>query len=221
MAAQTQMAGFPVLLSDRSLGRSLPQRIGGALWLPMWLMAAMAFATGFALSIVQANEIADGGGADTIAQLQHVVAGFQFLGFAAVFAAISFAIARILGEFRAGGGELQEATGRQVQTLKMPRTAQLFLLTMAMAMMALVATVVLHFVFAASITTAEASLQTAEQRFIVLEGIRRLAVAIYLASFLLGLGTIIEVLRFQSIWLRQLPDEPRRLRVCRTPRQVR
>ena len=131
----------------------------------------------------------------------------MFIGFAAVFAAISFTIARILGEFRKGGGELQEATGRTVKVLKMPFTAKLFIGTMAMAMMALVIASILHFVFAADVDGTAASLQDAEQRFIVLEGIRRGGVVVYLLSFLLGLGTIIEVLRFQSIRIRELAGE--------------
>ena len=207
MATSATSADFEIVTSDRSLGRNMPQQIGRKLWLPMWLMAGMAFAVGFGLAVVRAGEIADGGAADTIMALRHSVAGFMFIGFASVFAAISFAIARILGEFRAGGGELQEATGRHVRTLKMPITAKLFIITMAMAMMAIIATVVLHFVFAVDVTNTAASLETAEQRFVVLEGVRRIGVAVYLVSFLLGLGTIIEVLRFQAIRIRELAGE--------------
>ncbi len=207
MATSATSADFEIVTSDRSLGRNMPQQIGRKLWLPMWLMAGMAFAVGFGLAVVRAGETADGGAADTIMALRHSVAGFMFIGFASVFAAISFAIARILGEFRAGGGELQEATGRHVRTLKMPITAKLFIITMAMAMMAIIATVVLHFVFAADVTNTAASLETAEQRFVVLEGVRRIGVAVYLVSFLLGLGTIIEVLRFQAIRIRELAGE--------------
>ena len=190
----------------------MPQNLGRMLWFPMWLMAAMGFGAGFVVAIIRANQVAGLNGADvwsteTTAQLQHVGAGLMFIGFAAVFAAISFTIARILGEFRKGGGELQEATGRTVKVLKMPFTAKLFLGTMAMAMMALVIASIAHFVFAADIDGTAASLKDAEQRFIVLEGIRRGGVAVYLLSFLLGLGTIIEVLRFQSIRIRELAGE--------------
>lgn len=203
-------ASFNTIASARSLGRNLPQRIGGLLWAPMLAMALMAFTVGFVLAAVRANEIADAGGADTIAQLQHVVAGFMFLGFAAVFAAIAFAIARILGEFRHGGGEVQEATGRTVQTLTMPLTAKAFIALMAMAMMTLLAAVILHFVFAADIEATASSLEDAEQRFVVLEGVRRVGVGVYLFSILLGLATIVQVLRFQSVRIRELPREQRR-----------
>lgn len=190
----------------------MPQTIGRMLWFPMFLMAMMGFGAGFVIAIIRANEVADLNGAgvwtdETTAQLEHVGAGLMFIGFAAVFAAISFAIARILGEFRKGGGDLQEATGRTVKVLKMPFTAKLFLGTMAMAMMAVLIAAIMHFIFAADIDNTAASLEDAEQRFIVLEGIRRGGVVVYLLSFLLGLGTIIEVLRFQSIRIRELASE--------------
>ena len=202
---------FNVQTSDHALARNLPQQIGRVLWLPMFLMAFGFFAVGVIIGIVRADEIAaTNPEADTIASLRHVGAGFMFLGFAAMFAAVSFAIARILGEFRVGGGQVQEATGRAVQTLRMPVTAKLFIVGMAMAMMTLVVASILHFVFAADISSTAASLEDAEQRFIVLEGVRRLGVALFLLSVLLGLATIVQVLRFQAVRLRQLVDEPRR-----------
>lgn len=198
---------FEIEASTRSLGRNLPQRIGRVLVLPMLAMAAMAFPAALAVGIVRASKVSDGASPATIAELTHVGAGLMFLGFAAVFAAIAFAIARILGEFRNGGGEVQEAAGRTVQTLKMPLTGKVFLGAMAMAMMTLLAAVVLHFVFAADITSSPTSLEDAEQRFVVLEGVRRAGIATYLLSIVLGLATIIQVLRFQAVRIRQLPGE--------------
>jgi len=131
----------------------------------------------------------------------------MFLGFASVFSAISFAIARILGQFRAGGGEVQAAAKRKVETLAMPGSAKLFLALMMGAMATLVAASVLHFVVAADIENTAASLADAEDRFVVLEGVRRLGVAVFLFAILLGLATIIRVLRFQAVRLRRLPDE--------------
>ena len=69
---------------------------------------------------------------ETLAQL---VPGFMFLGFAMIFAGISFAIARILGVFRTGGGLVQEAIGKGIKTPVMPLTAKVFLAGMMMAMM--------------------------------------------------------------------------------------
>ena len=65
---------------------------------------------------------------------------------------------------------------------------------------------VLHFVYAADVSNTAASLELAEARFIVLEGFRRLGVAVYLASIAFGLATIIKVLRFQAIRIRELPN---------------
>jgi hypothetical protein len=207
MTTATVRAHFEVERSARSLGYNLPQRVGRALWLPMLVMALGLFGAGLALGIVRASEISDGAAADTIATLQHVQAGVMFLGFASVFSAISFAIARILGQFRAGGGEVQEAAGRKVETLRMPATAKLFLGLMAMATMTLVAASVLHFVFAADIQPTATSLADAEDRFVVLEGVRRLGVATYLFAILLGLASVIRVLRFQATRIRELPEE--------------
>jgi hypothetical protein len=198
---------YPVDVSQRSLGYNLPQQAGVRLWLPMLAMALMAFVAGTVLGIVRADEISGGGSAETIERLRHVQAGVMFLGFASVFAAVSFAIARILGQFRKGGGELQEAAGGRVVTLKMPLTAKVFLGSMMMAMMTLLAAVVLHFVFAADLTGSVASLELSEQRFIVLEGVRRVGVAGFLVAITLGLATIAQVLRFQTARIRELPTE--------------
>ena len=207
MATPAVAADFKVETSTRSLGSNIPQRMGRLLWFPMFLGALALFGAGMALGIIRADEISDGGTADTIATLQHLQAGFMFLGFAAVFSAISFAIARILGQFRAGGGEVQEAARRTVQTLRMPLTAKLFLMLMMAAMATLVAASVLHFVFAADIENTTRSLADAEERFIVLEGVRRTGTAVFLFGILLGLASIIRVLRFQATRLRRLPEE--------------
>ncbi len=207
MATLTARANFKVETSARSLGYNLPQRVGRLLWFPMFLMALMFFGAGMVLGIVRANEISDGSAADTLATLQHVQAGVMFLGFASVFAAISFAIARILGQFRAGGGEVQAGARRTVQTLRMPGTAKLFLALMMMAMMTLVVASILHFVFAVDIDNTPGSLADAEDRFVVLEAVRRMGVAVYLLGILLGLATIIRVLRFQAVRMRRLPEE--------------
>ena len=207
MATATARAEFKVETSTRSLGYNLPQRIGRLLWFPMFLMALMFFGAGMVLGIVRADEISAGGAADTIVTLQHVQAGVMFVGFTAVLSAISLAIARILGQFRAGGGEVQTAARRTVQTLRMPGTAKLFVMLMMVAMATIVAASILHFVFAADIENTPTSLADAEDRFIVLEGVRRMGVAVFLFGILLGLATIIRVLRFQATRMRQLPEE--------------
>lgn len=197
---------FKIDTSTHSLGLNKPQQVGGKLWLPMFAMALMAFAAGFIVSLIQASELSDNGVSDTTAALNHVKAGVMFIGFASVFSAITFAIARILGVFRSGGGEVQELAGRPVHTMKMPPTAKIMMGGMMMAMMLILIPVVLHFVYAADVSNTAASLELSEERFIVLEGFRRLGVAVYLASIAFGLATIIKVLRFQAIRIRELPQ---------------
>lgn len=201
--------GFAVDGSDMSLGTNLPQRMGERLWAPMVVMALMAFAVAMALGILRADVVATTpDDAVRLAQLQHVTAGVMFIGFTAVLSAIAFAIARILGVFRDGGGQLQQATSGHVQTLKMPVTAKLMIAVMMMGMMAIIAAVVAHFVVAAQ-TTATADLVGAEQAFVILEAVRRIGVSLHLVAIAFGLATIIEVLRFQSVRIGELTAAPR------------
>jgi hypothetical protein len=196
---------FDIETTDHALNRNLPQRVGGKLWKPMLVMALMGFAIGVILAAVRAGAIANGDAASTIVSLQHFVPAAMFVGFASVFAAISFAIARILGEFRTGGGAVQESAGVPVETLRMPPTAKAFIGLMAMAMMIILAGVVAHIVIGAQIASGDtAALANSEQWAIWLEGVRRFGVALYLFAIALGLGTIIHVLRFQAIRIREL-----------------
>lgn len=197
---------FAVDVSEASLGRSLPQRMGGKLWAPMFAMAVMAFPAAVIIAIVRAQLLLDGAESNAlaIAQLHHVGAGVMFLGFAAVFSAITFAIARILGEFRAGGGTVQETSEVDVQTLRMPPTARAMMVGMVLAMMLITVPVIIHFVAAAGFGPSEAELVDAEQLFDVLEGIRRAGVATYLVSITFGLATIVKVLRFQATRIREV-----------------
>lgn len=184
---------------------NLPQRMAERLWAPMLAMGLMGLVVGLVLALIRADGVSSGVAADTLAQLQHVQTGVTFIGFAGVFSGIVFAIARILGVFRTGGGRMQEAVGGDVQTLRMPATAKAMIGLMAIGMMAIVGAVVLHFVVAASVIgPSEAELLRSEQWFVTLEGVRRVGVSSYLLSITFGLATIIHVLRFQSVRLREL-----------------
>ena len=196
---------FDVEVSEHNLGLNLPQRVGGRLWLPMLAMAVLGFVAGFGLHVAKASQIASGAEEATIAYLGHFATAVMFIGFASVFAAISFAIARILGEFRSGGGTIQDAAGGQVETIRMPVTAKAFIALMAMGMMIILAGVVGHIVIGSQIAGGDASaLASSEQWSIWLEGVRRFGVAVYLFAIALGLGTIVTVLRFQSTRIREL-----------------
>ncbi len=195
-------------VSDKGLGLNKPQQMGTKLWAPMFAMALMGFGIGFVLSIARASIVSDFGVADEGAlRLAQLVPAFMFIGFIGVFSSVSFAIARILGAFRKGGGEVQETVGTKVHTLKMPATAKVFIGMMAMGMMLIMAMVVLHFVVASNVSdwSGESLAHWSE----VLEGFRRLGVAMYLFGIAFGLGTIITVLRFQADRIRQLPAEAR------------
>ena len=192
-------------VTETNPGYNRPQKMGNRLWAPMLAMAIMAFPVALVLSWIRAATIADAAGAADIedaARLGHLVAAFGFIGFLGVVSAISFAIARILGRFRSGGGAIQESVGNSVHTLKMPITAKLFMLFMAMGMMTLGVSVVLHFVAAAAVGTWE--LESVARWAEVLEGFRRFGVAMYLFGIAFGLGTITTVLRFQTIRISQL-----------------
>ena len=200
----TASKDFAIEVSDKGLGYNLPQRMGRRLWAPMWVMAIMAFPAAFIVGIVRSSAVASGEAETTIAALGHTTTGVMFIGFAAVFAAISFAIARILGEFRKGGGEVQELVGSDVRTLKMPFTVKIFILGMAMATMTLLIASIIHLAVAGQVASGTLSLAGAENAAINLEAVRRLGVAVYLVAITFGLATITRVLRFQAIRVREL-----------------
>ncbi len=201
MTTTLDKTDFQIDLTDHVPEPNLPQRIGGRLWLPMLVMALTGFAAGSVLAAMRADAVGSGASETTVASLGHFVPAAMFIGFAAVFSAISFAIARILGEFRAGGGAVQQAAGRPVETLRMPATA----------MMTIVVAVIAHIAVGVQIASGSTSLvANAEQWGIRLEGVRRFGVALYLFAIALGLSTIIHVLRFQSIRVRELAEDTTR-----------
>ncbi len=194
---------FKTQTSTKALDVNVPQRAGRTLWAPAFAMSLIGFATGMILAIVKATAIADGD-AVLAASLNNYGIAAMFFGFTMVFTGISFAIARILGEFRVGGGRTQEAAGSDVKTLKMPATAKAFIGLMAMAMMILMAAVIGHVVVGVQINAETLSLVDAEQWDLWLEAARRFAVQLYLFAIALGLGTIIYVIRYQSIRIREI-----------------
>ena len=207
-----QYGEFYVEVSDRNLGLNLPQRMGKTLWLPMFLMGVMAFPIAAVLGIIRAMAVSDGD-ASTAVALGHITTGVMFIGFMSIFSAIVFAIARILGAFREGGGGVQEAAGRRVLTLVMPATAKAMLLLMMMGMMMLLAGIAAEFILGAvasgAVTDGDAALLlTTESWSAWVEGLRRFGAATYLLAIAFGLYTIINVIRLQSRRIRELGDEP-------------
>ncbi len=224
MATGTLVLNQPTLRyveTEKPLGRNLAQTLGHYLWGPMAVMGIMLVLTAFGMAIARSQlsvDLSEGftplrkANFETLGQL---IPGFVFLGFAFIFAGISFAIARILGVFRTGGGDVQEAVGRGIKTPVMPVTAWIFLTGMMMAMMLLV------FAFAGHVYAAVQAhgawinatgpnapdapfLGRAETWGTWLEGLRRVGVGMYLASIAFGLATIIQVIRFQTLRIKEL-----------------
>lgn len=199
---------FELEIRSRAPGANLSQRAGKLLWAPMLAMALMAFPIALLLAIVRSAAVADGTDPAAIAALGHWGPAFMFIGFASVFAAISFAIASILGVFRVGGGQVQEIAGRSVKTLKMPLTAKVFIGLMVMAMMAIILPVIAHLGIGLAILGGSAdALADSEAWFSWLEGVRRVGTATFLLAIAFGLATIIEVLRFQASRMLELNAE--------------
>ena len=207
--------------TDEPRGMLLPHKLGSLLWAPMAAMGIMLVFAAFGMAIARSQltvdlsrefSAVDKANLETLGQL---VPGFMFLGFAMIFAGISFAIARILGVFREGGGLVQEAVGKGIKTPVMPITAWVFLGGMMMAMMVLIFAFVGHIYAAtqahdawinatAGIAGNEAALGRAETWGTWLEGLRRVGVGIYLTSITFGLATIIKVIRFQTLRMKEL-----------------
>ena len=210
--------------SDAPPGRNLAQKLGHNLALPMAGMGLMLIATALAVAIARAVLAVDprgdfnAGDKAAFETLGQLLPGIMFLGFAMLFAGISFSIARILGVFRVGGGIVQAAVGRGIKTPVMPGTARIFLIGMMMAMMILVFAFAGH-VYAAfqahdawiNATGSDGAvahlLGRAETWGTWLEGLRRFAVGLYLASIAFGLVTILRVIRFQTLRIRELAAE--------------
>jgi hypothetical protein len=200
----TATTKFNTQTTAKAPDEMLPHKAGRRLWFPMFLMALMGFGVGIVLAFFRADAVNSGDVQDAAA-LGHFVTGFMFIGFAAVFSAIAFAIARILGAFRVGGSGMQEAVGSEIKTLTMPATGRAFIGLMAMGMMLIVGAVVLHLIVGTLIATgSDSTLANSEEWSIWLEAARRFGVSTYLLSIALGLATIIIVLRFQSGRIREL-----------------
>ena len=203
---------------------NIAQTAGNLLALPMTGMGLMLVATAFVIALVRADlsvdlrsgfDAGDKAAFETLGQL---LPGFMFLGFAMLLAGISFSIARILGVFRVGGGQIQFAVGHGYKTPVMPPTAWIFLGGMMMAMMILIAAFAGH-VYAAfqahdawiNATGPDGAvphlLGRAETWGTWLEGLRRLGVGLYLASIAFGLATILQVIRFQTLRIKELASE--------------
>ena len=81
--------------------------------------------------------------------------------------------------------------------------------------MMLLFAVVVHFILGIVVSNAvldgnQGTIDTVTSWSTWVEGVRRLGATVYLVSISLGLATIVQVLRFQSSRIHELPDEPAR-----------
>ena len=86
----------------------------------------------------------------------------------------------------------------------MPKTGKAFIGLMMMAMMLLVGAVIVHVFAGIAVLDGQTTGIASAEAVDYLEAARRLGVAIYLLAITFGLATIIQVLRFQSIRIRDL-----------------
>jgi hypothetical protein len=176
----------------RALGPLPIHAMAQRMWAPMVAMGSMLVVVGLVLALIQSgtDDPAD------FASLGAWVQGVQFLGEGLILAGISFLLGTILGELRRGGGEVQEALGVTVWTLKLPWSAKAFVGLMAVGLMAAIAQFVLYVV--------ATSVDDPSTWFAVLGPLREVALGLLLAGIVLALFTIGTVLGFQLDRMRTL-----------------
>ena len=76
---------------------------------------------------------------------------------------------------------------------------------MMMGMMAIIIAIIGHFVAAAGTTST--NLASSEQLFLGWEIVRRIGVSLHLVAIAFGLVTIVQVLRFQAVCIREVADQ--------------
>lgn len=152
------------------------------MWPPMLAMGAMLVVIGFFASLAWA-----GGSGAARAWTQ----GLQFLGEAMLLAGISFLLGSILAGLRNGGGDVQEALGVDVKTLKMPATAKAFV---AFMMSGLTLGVVQFIIY---LTLIGADAAEFAQTNVWLGPLREVSLGLLLVGVVLALATIAKALGFQ------------------------
>lgn len=179
----------PATAADTAPRPLLIHRIAKVVWLPMLTMGVMGVVAGLITSVAWSSNVTTD---PAVAQdLSAWTQGLQFLGEGFLLAAISFLLGTILAGLREGGGEVQQAVGVTVQTLKMPLTAKLFIGLMAIGMMGAMAQLVLYVV---ATTTAGANFAAWAAW---LGPLREVSLGLLLAGIVLALVTIGNVLAFQ------------------------
>ncbi len=213
------------------------QKMAALMWAPMLLMGLMIVFASLGLSVVKANFASDyfgvekvireGANANLIDKRQFIesvnvwLPGFQLLGIGFILSAITFSLANILGVFRTGGVQIQQAFGKEPQTLTPPITAKLFPMFMMMGLMILIVNLVIAGIIGAiawdvygnsvaEINAAESGSSLLGDQGTVntfkawLEPFKFVGLATILVGISLAVHTILQVIRFQGQRIREL-----------------
>ena len=178
----------PATVSTEAPERFPIHKMANTMWAPMLLMGVMFVVAGLFVSWIWAGNVSTSAGLDAAAWTQ----GLQFLGEGFVLASISFLLASILSGLREGGGEVQEALGLPVATLKMPNTAKAFVVLMVTGLMIEVVQFGLYVYITTFDDVARYTLWSSW-----LGPFRELGLGLLLAGIILALATIAKALGFQ------------------------
>ena len=213
------------------------QKMAGMMWAPMLLMGLMIVFASLGLSVVKASfasdyfgvekAIRDGADASLIDKRQFIeslnvwLPGFQLLGIGFILSAITFSLANILGVFRAGGVQIQQAFGKEPQTLTPPITGMLFPMMMMMGLMILIVNLIIAGIIGAiawdvygnSVAEINAAgegsgllddLGTVKTFKTWLAPFKFVGLATILVGISMAVHTILQVIRFQGQRIREL-----------------
>jgi len=170
-------------------------RMARTMWFPMLAMGYMLVFVGFILSLVWSGKVDEG----TQQAAQAWTQGVQFLGEGMLLAGISFLLGSILAALRDGGGDVQHSLGLPVRTLKMPKTAKLFVGFMALGLMVSMLQFVLY-IAAASVSSPQSFAAWSAW----LGPLREFGLGLLLTGIVLALVTIGNVLAFQFSRVREI-----------------
>jgi hypothetical protein len=182
----------PAVGTERAPAPLMIHRVAQLLWAPMLAIGVMLVVVGLVLAFIRSGT----SNAEDFTTLGAWVQGLQFLGEGAILAGVSFLLGSILAGLRSGGGEVQEALGVTVQTLKMPPSARGFLALMMLGVVVSIAQFVLYVV--------AASVDEPGAWFAWLGPLRELGLGLLLLGIVLALYTIGTVLGFQFNRIRTL-----------------
>lgn len=180
----------PTHTTDHAPAPLAIHRMAATVWLPVLVMGAMALVIGLIVGLATAGAAP---GSESFRQLSAWTQGTMFLGEGLLLSGISFLLGTILASLRHAGGEVQEALGLPVQTLRMPPVAKAFIALMAIGMMMAIAQFVLYGV--AATWAGDPSTFAAWTTW--LGPFRETALGVLLAGIVLALLAISKVLTFQ------------------------